>query len=232
MNETIQKILEESKGINSSLIANEILDWLIANVENYVNNDTKIFKIDLIINSEEGLKETQRLQNLYHVIPDDVGLKAEEINEAVNCRTELNKITEEAHNEMLKLEDKLKHLFSRLIFFYEKIIPSSENKKRAFQIDNELRELVQKKENADETEKVKIQEEIVKKLHEGEQLVKFEQFEGTVSILKFEYEAFELSVKITSKENNKVSKEYNVPEGFTIWIQLTNKIKQRPTGIF
>jgi hypothetical protein len=232
VNETIIKILEESKGVKTALIADEILDWLIANVENYVSNDTKIFKIDLIINTEEGLKETRKLQDLYHVIPDDVGLSAQEINEAVNCRTELNKITEEAYSEMCEREDKLKHLFSRLIFFYEKILPSSENKKRAFQIDNELRELINRKENASEVEKEAIQKEIADKLREGEQLVKFEQFEGTVSVLKFEYEAFDVGVKIVNKESGKTSKEYNIGEGFTVWIQLTNKVKQRPTTLF
>jgi len=232
MNSVTNTILEDSKSIKPVLIASEILDWLIANVENYVGNDTKIFKIDLVINSEEGLKETKRLQDLYHIIPDDAGLPPQEINEAVACRMELDKITLEAYNEMCKLEDKLKYLFARLIFFYEKIIPSAENKKRAFHIDNKLRELFKKKENANEEEKVAIQREITDKIQEGEQLIRFEQFEGTVSVLKFEYEAFDVGVKIVDKKSGESSKEYNIPEGFTVWIQLTNKVKQRPTTLF
>jgi len=232
MNSVTNTILEDSKSIKPVLIASEILDWLIANVENYVGNDTKIFKIDLVINSEEGLKETKRLQDLYHIIPDDAGLPPQEINEAVACRMELDKITLEAYNEMCKLEDKLKYLFARLIFFYEKIIPSAENKKRAFHIDNELRELFKKKENANEEEKVAIQREITDKIQEGEQLIRFEQFEGTVSVLKFEYEAFDVGVKIVDKKSGESAKEYNIPEGFTVWIQLTNKVKQRPTTLF
>ena len=97
-----------------------------------------------------------------------------------------------------------------------------------------------------EKDKKKIQDRIVAMLKEGETLVKFEEFKGQVGITNFEYEAFSVGVKIQRKpldqkqelntcsvtETKEVMKEYLIPEGFTVWLEITFKHKQRPTTMF
>jgi len=255
----IPAILEESKSIDSKLIAQEILKWLYNNVENYVDNQTKIYKIDLVVDSDE-MPMTKKLQDLYRAIPDedlseavmhaydeavkgniteDVNKKAEEASE---CRRELDKIVAESFEEIKKEEFALKNLFKRLIFFYEKIIMNPENKKRALMIDEELKSLIEGKENASDKEKAEIQAKITKLLEEGEKLVKWEEFEGVVSVTKFDYEAFSVGVKLSARPteeafSNKevekeVVKEYTIPEGFVVWMEINYRLKQRPTALF
>jgi hypothetical protein len=254
----IKDILEESKNIKPEIIAQEILQWLINNVENYVDNETKLYKIDLIVDSDE-MPMTKKLQDLYMAIPDDeekpcekldksssqyqdeIRAWEESIKESSDCRRELDKIVEEAHGKMKGDEETLNKLFKRLIFFYEKIIMNPENKQRAFDIDIELKSLIEGKEKASEEEKKKIQERIVELIKEGEELVQWEEFNGSASIMKFDYEAFSVGVKLTSKPTDEeqekgteeeVLKEYTIPEGFVVWLELVYKLKQRPTVMF
>jgi hypothetical protein len=58
---------------------------------------------------------------------------------------------------------------------------------------------------------------------------------GEVDITKFEYEAFPIGVKVLSSDKNKneedrVVKEYAIPEGFTIWMEIAFKAKQQAFG--
>jgi len=255
---SVESILDEAATIDPSLVAKEILEWLINNVENYVDNTTKLYKIDLVVNSSE-MSETKRLQNLYGAIPDDdlkgtlLSIKEEECrksaeNERVmdvceKCRRQLDKITEAVFEEINENKDKINELFTRMIFFYEKIILNPESKKRAIEIDSELKSLIDGQENASDKEKKKIQDQIIKLIQEGESIVKFEQFDGYVSVTKFEYEAFTVGVKLQSKstdegndegnnEDAQVMKEYTIPEGFVVWLEIGYKHKQRPTGMF
>jgi hypothetical protein len=182
-------------------------------------------------------------------IPDDeVEVSTKEVdedestsNEASACRRELDKVVARAYEEIISHAHALEGLFKRLVFFYEKIIMNPENKKRALQIDEELKKLIEGKEEASEEEKKKIQEQVVKLLQEGEELVKWEEFEGAVSITKFDYEAFSVGVKLTSKpteeeqiegEQEEVVKEYTIPEGFVVWMEINYRLKARPTSMF
>ena len=123
-------------------------------------------------------------------------------------------------------------------FYYGRIIKSQENKAKAFKIDGELKELFNQKENAStEQDKKDIQDKIVAKIKEGENLIKFIEVEGSVNITKFEYDAFEVGVQIKDANNEegeerKILKDYVIPEGFTIWLEINFKNKQRPTSMF
>jgi len=245
----IADIIEESKKIDTKFIAEEILGWLENNVENYVDNKTKLYKIDLVIDSDE-MPMTKKLQDLYMAIPEDEVLDESQVdkgeslanfNEASGCRRELDKVTERAYEEINNHVHAINSLFKRMIFFYEKIIMNPDNKRRAIQIDDELKALIEGKENASDEEKREIQDKVTKLLKEGENLVKWEEFEGSVSITKFDYEAFSVGVKLTSKpsdlENSEgfeseVLKEYNIPEGFVIWMEMNYRLKSRPTALF
>jgi len=55
---------------------------------------------------------------------------------------------------------------------------------------------------------------------------------GKVSILNFEYEAFSVGVKIRNAQTKDTVKEYMVPEGFTIWIEIAFTPVSSPQSIF
>ena len=67
----IEDILEDAKKIDASLIADEVVVWLEANVENFIDNHSRIFNLDLILDAEDQMVETRKLQDLYRAIPDD-----------------------------------------------------------------------------------------------------------------------------------------------------------------
>lgn len=242
----LEDIIADSTKIKPEVIAAEILTWLITNVENYVDSSSKVFKLDLILDDSSNMPQTQILQDLYRAIPDDEGKSEAEIGKATECRRMLDKITEEAYNYITKADQVLEKLFQRIIFYYERIIPSPENRKRALEIDEELKVLLKTKESLNtQEEKDKIQAQIVEKVKEGKALVQFEELIGTVNISKLEYEAFSLGIKLKKKvekenlddiieeqEDENVLKSYVIPEGFTVWLELNYKQKLRPTGVF
>lgn len=233
----INDILKDAKKIDVDLSSKEILDWLIGNVENFIDNHAKMFKLDLIMDGIKELSESKKLQDLYRAIPDDEGLSEEEVDRAQKCRRTLDEITSKVYDKMAKDKKKLEELFGRMIFFYEKVIPSAENRKQALRIDAELKELFLQKEKLDERGQKRIQKKIVEKIKEGENLIQFERLEGAVNITKFEYEAFSVGLMVKAKDDQdsevkRVVKETVIPEGFTLWLELSYKPKQRPTVMF
>jgi len=237
----IEDILKDSQKIDSHKISREILFWLIANVENFIDNSVKMFKLDLIVDQTSGMEETKKLQDLYRAIPDDEENKII-LEKSQECRRILDEITALSCNHMKESNDLLQQLFQRMIFYYEKIIPNPENRKRAMQIDEELRNLITKKETlSSENEKQKIQKQIVEKIQEGEKLIQFEKLDGQINITKFDYDAFDVNVQIKEGHNpdadnqlneQKILKQYTIPEGFILWLEICFKQQQRPTSIF
>jgi hypothetical protein len=239
MNGNIQKIINDSKLISSDKIGQEVLVWVISNVENFIDNQNKIFKLDLIVDDVKEMQETQKLQDLYRAIPDKADVLEENILEqSEKCRRNLDEITNNAFKYIQTCDILLNQLFERMSFYYGRIIKSQENKAKAFKIDEELKELFNQKENAlTEQHKKDIQNKIVAKIKEGEDLIKFIEVEGSVNITKFEYDAFEVGVQIKDANNEegeerKILKDYVIPEGFTIWLEINFKNKQRPTSMF
>lgn len=234
--------IEYIKEIDAQKIAQEIIGWMIKNVENYVDNTTRHYKIDLVLENEE-LPETKKLQDIYleYGKEDEKNQKKKnkkKEKELLGIREALDEKTQESYDLIKNDEDNLNILTQRMLFFYEKIIPTPESKKQAFEIDNVLKDLIGKKEKAkSEKQKQKIQQQIKEKVDEGVSLVKFTELEGVAKITKFEYEAFNVNVQIKQgqkeEKDKKVVEEYMVPEGFTVWMEISHKIKnQRPTAIF
>lgn len=252
----VEDILADSESIDPNKIANEVYTWVINNVESFIDSHMKIFKLDLIVDDVPSMSETQKLQDLYRAIPDsdlkgtpsteDIQFEDPEfIDKCTQCRKTLDKITEKAYMFIKENKDMEKTLFKRMIFFYEKLIPSPLNKEKAKTIDEELRVLASLKEEAAEDKKEEIQEKILAKLEEGIRLLNYEELEGGAKIIQFDYEAFDVSVsinqgidiEIAGEEDVKtgektVLKNYVIPEGFTCWVELSYKPKQRPTAIF
>ena len=112
---SIKDILADSKSVDIDKIAKEVFDWLIANVENYIDNHKNIFQLNFVIDDsvKEGMEEIKKLQNLYRAIPEDVA------DEAQKCRRSLDEITKAAYAKMQVMQEELITLFKRLIFYYE-----------------------------------------------------------------------------------------------------------------
>jgi len=236
----LNDIIEDAKTINTEKISLEVLTWIITNVENFIDNQNKIFKLDLVLDNAKGTEETKRLQDLYRAIPDDDEKDEIKLEKYQECRRMLDGITKTAFEHMKGSKELLDKLYERMIFYYERVIPNPDNKRRALAIDEELKELFRLKERANEEDKKWIQDKITETIKEGEKLVKFTELEGSVSITNFDYEAFSVGMQIREGQNpnetehkeKKVLKSYNIPEGFTIWVEMNFKNKMRPTVMF
>ncbi len=233
--DSLNDIEKESKTINIEGASEEILTWLNNNVENYIDNQTKIFKIDLIIKTEDGIKETQKLQDLYYKLSkledDDPSSKKSEI--IIEYRKKLDNITEKIYLNMKSRSDLLSTLFDRMVFYYEKIIPNPESKNKAKKIDEEIRQLIKDKDASNnEVEKKDLHQKILDKIQEGMALLKYDTLKGAVDIIRFEYEAFEVKVQIKDKNTNEINKEYVIPEGFVLWLQIEFASQVNPTSLF
>lgn len=259
----IDKIMEDAKKIDYGKVGTEVLTWVIANIESFIDNQNKIFKLDLVLDNIKEMEETKKLQDLYRAIPDEeedpplspndettpvASLlkkleKEKELEKSQECRRMLDEITSKAFSHIKNAKDLLNQLFERMIFYYEKVIPNPENKKRALEIDDELKKLIKQKEEVIEfgEEKDEIQRKIVEKLKEGERLVRFTELEGSASIINFDYEAFSVPVQIVEgfnpnkteeQKEKRILKSYVIPEGFTVWVEINFKYKMRPTNMF
>lgn len=235
----IKDIEEKATQIDTSLVAEEIINWLSGNVENFIDNAMKVFRVDLVIDSAEGLLETQKLQKLYQSIPDgelkDNKTNKKLIEKCQECRNILDEVTQKCFEKIKGNKKLLNTLFERMIFYYEKVIPNPDSRTQAIAIDKQLKELVEAKNNAPEKKKTKIQEKIVELIKEGQALVKYEKLEGFIDFAEFKYESFGMTVTVKEGDNfgdKKVIKDYNIPEGFTTCFEIVYKIKQRPTVMF
>ena len=245
---SIEDILKDAKTIDTKAASEELLQWIDNNIENFVDSQSKIYKLDLVIDDNTSIPMVKKLQDLYRAIPDETEEDANVIEEVSNdldcsgCRRKLDKVTEAIYEEIAGAEERLHSLFNRLIYYYEKVIMNPDNKKMALVIDEDLKNLIKAKDAAmAQDTKDKIQEQITKKIGDGEELVKFEKMDGTLKVTKFEYDAFSVGVKIAAPDigdsfkqdaEKKVVKQYTIPEGFTIWIELAYRLKQRPTTMF
>lgn len=218
---TMDDISDLSLEIDENKVANEILDWLIINVEQFIDNQNKIFKIDLIIDGEANppMPETTKLQNLFRKIPDDqtlinskdifksngtINIKKldnKSLKQAANVRNSLNEITESCLLKIQQNEEKLKKLYERMSFYYEMI-----------------------------------------GFYNGSALLR--EISGGVDITKFEYEAFSVDVNVKSptyqirKKDGTITniespeKKYTIQEGFTVWIEISFLDKTKSTSLF
>jgi hypothetical protein len=228
----IDDILEDADAIDAKKIAEEVVEWAAANVDNYIDNHVKMFKLDLVLDNTDSMQETKKLQDLYRAIPEDV-LSAEKleeitelaeevgwdeamskisemvdddcnIQEIIECRNKLNDITTKAHEAMMVDEVGLANLFEKLSFYYE-----------------------------------------LQSLRDGIPVI--QKLEGKAKILRFEYEAFSMGMKICRGEDamdldgefkedvpseKKVIKQYTIPEGFSVWIEIAFRPKVPPKSLF
>ncbi len=70
----------------------------------------------------------------------------------------------------------------------------------------------------------------LKGINKGKMLI--QELTGKVSILNFEYEAFSVGVKIRNAQTKDTVKQYMIPEGFTLWLEIAFTAVSSPQSIF
>lgn len=219
LNVLLGSIAEEAETVNVQAAGKEILNWLTGNVEYFIDNHNKIFKLDLIIDqsTENIFPECKKLQDLYKKVPDDIvkdqdnnhnidevlkNLKDEEVallKRIGDIRTQLDNIVANVHESINTEKDLLKQLFERMSFYYE-----------------------------------------LRGVYKGEFII--EKIAGGVKIIEFKYDAFSVPVTIKKKqeqeENGEIvqnvisEKTYVIPEGFSLALEIAFSPVKRKATLF
>lgn len=113
----IDGIINRAKNIDIDKVTTEIMDWLINNVENYIDNQEKEFMIYLDIKSDE-MSESKKMQDIYTNMPEIGDGDYQEDDEMILLDI-LDETSNKILNKMTESEDKLQKLFKRMIYFYE-----------------------------------------------------------------------------------------------------------------
>ena len=218
----MEEIAAESKNIEVAKVSDEILKWVIANVESFIDNHKKMFKLDLILDEsvQEIMPESMKIQRLYQAIPADevfipkaledsesrVLLKNKDVKAGFakikKCKTALDAVTKNILKDMRTHQEQLATLFKRMAYYYE-----------------------------------------VVGFRNGEALEKV--LEGAVDIVDFEYENFSMTVSINDPEamhsdtergsltDEKIEKKsYVLPAAFTIWLEISYKENNSMMSLF
>lgn len=202
-----KQLMQAALLIDCEKVAKEIIEWTIGNVENFIDNHMKIFRLDIALDTNE-MPEAKKLQDLYRALPDPL-IDIETIKDMPSidqsieeCRQILDETTDKCYQSMRKSKELLDSLYKRMIFYYE-----------------------------------------VRCVKDGKAVVM--EMEGGVEVLKFEYEAFNVGVEILKGEDKQsvdgaliekgekqTLNKYVIPEGFTFWIELVYRHKNKPISLF
>jgi len=117
MENLYKPIIEEAGKIDDKKASNEVLDWLIANVENFIDNHVKMFKLDLVIDSS-SMPEMKKIYDCYQNISKQED-KTTGNDEATMSRMELDKIVKKIYDNFKSESEKMEKLFKRMIYYYE-----------------------------------------------------------------------------------------------------------------
>jgi hypothetical protein len=200
---SIDEILERKDLINKKKAAEELIEWLKVNVPNFIDNKERLFKIDLVVaeESKENIENIKLLQDLYRGIKEDsfyIGedgnnktfeeITEEDLKDVMSVRGELDKITEEINEYILKSE-KLKELFDVMVFYYE-----------------------------------------LSGINKGKLVLK--ELTGSVSV-SLQYDSFDVGVKVIDSITKETCKEYIIPEGFSVSLEIAFRdVKRSISSLF
>jgi hypothetical protein len=206
---TEKEIITEAKKIDTEKVAKEILNWLIENVENYIENHTGTYLIDLILDKTStsviNMEETKKLQSLYDSllsltdslnINNKITLNQEykefdlsNNSQQLSASNILDTVVAEAHKKMKYQNDLSKKLFERMAYYYE-----------------------------------------FSGFFNGTLLIK--KLSGGINITKFTYDTFSVNVKVRDVLTNNITKEYQIPEGFSLRLDIAFSPESTPTSLF
>lgn len=197
-----EEIIKASKEIDPKKVAAEVLVWLDVNLENYIDNYAKLFQIPL-----DDL---------------DVGAGAKcDMTETKRLQSLYRGIQEDNDSNLDNVSACRRELDRVTEKCHEAMTENEELLSKLF-------------------DRMIFYYEFRGFSSDGKEIV--QNFEGLVSILKFEYEAFSVGVTIREglqgfqeedyPEGRQVLKEYVIPEGFIVWVEIAMKKAERPRGIF
>jgi hypothetical protein len=215
----LKEIIQQSKNIDIEKAGDEVIKWLTDNVEHFIDNKEREFRIDLVVDekSEEDMTHIKMLQDLYRAIPDDSeyidaekaeelmkgnlndAFEDEDLNALVECRDTLDNVSFKIHDYIQKSEN-LIGLYDAMIFYYEMI-----------------------------------------GLNQGQPLLK--KLKGSVDVVEFTYESFNVAVTVLGGVMNleqdveeecdkNTIKQYIIPEGFSLLLEIAFIDQSRSIGLF
>jgi len=111
-----ESIKRRADEINPQNIADELLDWLDANVENYIDNSKTIFRIYF---PKEELVDIPHMLRLHELYAESKSENKEDSEVEAQCLNYLHAVVTQAKECMKKSRVKIEKLFRRLIFYYE-----------------------------------------------------------------------------------------------------------------
>ena len=131
----LQKVVDE---ISPAELAGEFLDWLIKNVEQYVDNHKTKFILNISPKEAGGMPIAERVETLYQALDGEsveISIRGDSefdwssLDEATQKSVEeetsklmiLHTLVEKAYQSMLNNEKRLSELFKRIAFYYELI---------------------------------------------------------------------------------------------------------------
>lgn len=222
---TIDEIIEKSKKIDTKAIAEEVLTWIKNNVENFIDNHERIFKMDLHLPYYvEEMKNAYELQELFKAIPDDT----KSVSVDVEGKFDVNSIDKHlAQSAVSGLQEEAVH--SDIIMNYIINCRNTLNEK----VDEVLKHIQENEELKKEIfVKMSYYYEI-QGISNGTLIKK--NIQGLVEITEFNYDAFTMGVSITPKEirdeKGNIIKEagdvvkYTIPESFSLVLEISFKDK-------
>lgn len=217
---TIEEILELSENVDTQKSADEILNWLTKNVAHFIDNKEKEFRIELVIeeNSSEDMENIKLLQDLYRAIPDDSDyVDNDKIAEIMSSGNLNDAFEDEQFNKLVECREALDNL--------------------SFDIHDKMRESNKLK----DLYKAMIYYYEMIGINHGHPLLK--DLAGEVDVIEFEYESFNVAVQvlegkmsidddINDKCEKEVIRQYTIPEGFSLLLEIAFVDQSRSLSIF
>lgn len=214
-------------GVNTDISATEVLNWLTKNVESFIDNKTRVFDIELIIDdsAKSQFLETSKVIDAFVALDkeEDTLVSSNEI-----LKDKLQKLAKAYSEKDIKklIKDfpqydkilKAKAVLHSIVFDIFKSLKSNEKSIK------ELREnLFQRMAYFYE----------VRGIHKGNLVV--DNFDGKIAITDFVYSGFEVEVKTTKKDkegNQLESKSYVIPPRLSIKLEIILKSKSTAQSLF
>lgn len=221
----LNKILEASKEIDKKSIAIEMLSWIKNNVENFIDNHERVFKLDLHFPYYvEEMKNTYALQELFKSIPEDT--EAVEIDlSSVNQKIDLDSIDKDLVKKNLLTKNSAMEEIMECRSVLNGIV---EDILSIIDVDEDCNEL-----KNDIFNEMAFYYGIQAINNKGHILTK--DIVGVVEIIDLNYDAFTMNVSVTPKEvldeEGNVLVEageavsYMIPESFSLTLEISFKEK-------
>ena len=123
-----EEIIARAGNIDPVAAAKEVLNWLVNNVQQYVDNQRKTYRLYITVADSTGMPQISELQALYLAIesPEDSDDKGGLEREG-RCLDVLDDITEKVQESLMSDKEGLESLYSALIYYYEMIGFSSQS---------------------------------------------------------------------------------------------------------